>query len=541
MYIEPNTNIKLYNIPLNKDSDDALWFPNYTEQLHYFSEHLVASFPKCTYQRATKGMCRVEGSIASLYNANYMSFQNSSFSGKVFYAWIDNIEYINNITVEIYFTVDPLQSWFFEMDLGECFIERQHSERDYVGENILPESVSAGEYVLNGEFEPITDDLTNYRIAVMYIDENSTDYTFYNGIFGGCVLRIFDTTQAEMTLCANFIHSFQANYDNVVGVYMLPAFCVNYLSGGVDLDFSTFRTIIEVQKAPLIGTEALDGYVPKNKKMYTYPYNFYNLFGADSNLALRYEFFEDLTPCFEITGTNSMPIEVNCFPTGYKKVPTTTPPESKVPYYMERLTLRGYPVCSWVVDYYKAWMAQNSVPMSMRRANEGNREAVNGLVGYGTGNYIQMLQSSVSMSGMVNSDLATSIEVSMHSDIVKGNYQSANDDFSQRRMTFYGGRMSIPNKFARSIDNFFTMFGYTQNKVAVPNLRARSRFTYIKTVDAQIQGDMPVDWADEIASMFNKGIRFWCDRDDSRIGKYPIEANNSLDNNVLNSTPEGGE
>ena len=44
----------------------------------------------------------------------------------------------------------------------------------------------------------------------------------------------------------------------------------------------------------LVGNETLDGYTPKNKKMYTYPYNFFNMDnGNGSNLQLRYEFFDN--------------------------------------------------------------------------------------------------------------------------------------------------------------------------------------------------------------------------------------------------------
>jgi hypothetical protein len=43
------------------------------------------------------------------------------------------------------------------------------------------------------------------------------------------------------------------------------------------------------------------------------------------------------------------------------------------------------------------------------------------------------------------------------------------------------------------------------------NIHARSRWTYVKTVGANVDGNVPADDAKYIADCFDRGIRFWAD------------------------------
>lgn len=55
---------------------------------------------------------RVEKKAEDLYDCNYLAFQNTSFGSKWFYAFITSVEYVNNITSEITFEIDVLQTYF---------------------------------------------------------------------------------------------------------------------------------------------------------------------------------------------------------------------------------------------------------------------------------------------------------------------------------------------------------------------------------------------------------------------------------------------
>ena len=151
MFVYPNTNIKIYSgIPLDNSYENTLWFDSLSEQNSYFHSsysHIKHNLTEQSYQRVERGKMRVAISAESLYDCNYLAFQNRAFGYKWFYAFILSVEYINNETSEITFEVDIMQTYLFDVVLKECFIDREHSDTDEVGDNIVPENVELGEYM----------------------------------------------------------------------------------------------------------------------------------------------------------------------------------------------------------------------------------------------------------------------------------------------------------------------------------------------------------------------------------------------------------
>ena len=70
------------------------------------------------------------------------------------------------------------------------------------------------------------------------------------------------------------------------------------------------------------------------------------------------------------------------------------------------------------------------------------------------------------------------------------------------------------------IDDFWTMYGYPMRRVTVPNVRARSEYTYIKTIGCFVKGGAPAADLQEIASYFDNGITFWVNP--SNVGNYSV-------------------
>ena len=55
--------------------------------------------------------------------------------------------------------------------------------------------------------------------------------------------------------------------------------------------------------------------------------------------------------------------------------------------------------------------------------------------------------------------------------------------------TYY--KMTIKQEYARIIDNWFTMYGYKVNRLATPNIHKRSNWDYIKTIQVNLEGNIP--------------------------------------------------
>ena len=148
MYIAPNTNIKiLKDVPLEPSYENTLYFSSISAQTNYFSSKAKYTLTQNTYQRVNRGVIRVGIKAESLYDCNYVMFQNAGYGNKWFYAFILKVEFVNNTTADVFFDVDVMQTYFFDYTLKECLIERQHSETDVAGDNLVPENLETGEYV----------------------------------------------------------------------------------------------------------------------------------------------------------------------------------------------------------------------------------------------------------------------------------------------------------------------------------------------------------------------------------------------------------
>ena len=153
-YISPNTEVRIYSgVPLDRDYNHTVKQTSLSTQLTVFAPYLKYTLTNLSYQRSGKNTIRVSKLADTLYDCNYMAFQNTAFGNKWFYAFIDRVEYINNNTSEITYTIDVMQTWYFDYDLGECYVEREHSETDAAGDNLVPENLDTGELLINQKID----------------------------------------------------------------------------------------------------------------------------------------------------------------------------------------------------------------------------------------------------------------------------------------------------------------------------------------------------------------------------------------------------
>ena len=56
---------------------------------------------------------------------------------------------------------------------------------------------------------------------------------------------------------------------------------------------------------------------------------------------------------------------------------------------------------------------------------------------------------------------------------------------------------------------YFHLYGYQQNKVMKVNLKSRSRFNYIKTLECNLTGNIQKNHLETLKNIFNRGVRIW--------------------------------
>ena len=178
MSVQPNSTIYLLKgCDLDKGYNHTFYWSGTADEIkqkqyEYFislAKPNYGTFLQNTYQRSGKNSVRLQVLCDNIYDCNYIMFQNTNYGTKWFYGFIDEIKYINDNCTEIIYTIDDMQTWYTDYDLGECFVEREHSETDAIGDNICPETLQTGNLIVQGkrDFTFPTIGGSNYQFSIV--------------------------------------------------------------------------------------------------------------------------------------------------------------------------------------------------------------------------------------------------------------------------------------------------------------------------------------------------------------------------------------
>lgn len=531
--IEPKTDIRLLtNVPLDPTYNHTIRFTDATAQSTYFANKTKHTLSRQTYQRVQRGYAKVQLSADDCYDCNYMMFRNTSYGSKWFYAFITGVEYLNDNACYITFALDVIQTWWFDFTIRDSMVVREHSSTDAIGDNILPEPVKLGEYV-EGSTGGSINLLKNLSVVVAICDNEEQNIGgLFEGVYSGCTYYAFDVTselEREKLFALNL--KYVQSPDSIVAMWMCPTMFI-----GTKDDDGKIKNTNTGSSYDSDGTEispvnpattSLNGYMPKNMKMYTYPYNYFQFDnGVDNSLVLRYEFFENLTPRFRIEGTKNTPVKACVYPTHYKG-------SGETPYRMESLNMMDFPMCSWNNDAYKVWLAQNTYINKVKMAQTVVNSTVGAVAGMTnsslSGNIAGVVGEAVNAISQpaneyVNQTL-NEYSASIQADLFRGTLGNSNLLVAQGENKLFYRRMCIPYEYARSIDTFFTMFGYACNRVKQPNVCSgkglRPHWNYIQTSGCVARGSVPAPDMQLICKIFDSGITFW--ENGEEIGNYSYD------------------
>ena len=160
-----------------------------------------------------------------------------------------------------------------------------------------------------------------------------------------------------------------------------------------------------------------------------------------------------------------------------------------------------YPTCSWKSDSYTNWLTQNSVDIAIN--------TVSNLASIGKGVYTGNVGEVASGTLGIANTLAQVYEASFMPNQAKGNTNGGDITCSNEMMGFTAYQMSVRSEYARIIDDYFTMYGYKVNSLKIPNIRGRRNWNFIRTIGANIEGDIPQSDIEELKQIFNAGVTLW--------------------------------
>lgn len=514
--IAPQTDVYLLKVPLEINDINQLTFANKTAQYNYFNSLPKRSVDNFTYQRKD-GTIRFGANFDDLVQYNYVMYRNDAFSNKWFYAFIEDMEYLNDNVTAISIKTDVWQTWQFDLNYKRTFVEREHVNNDTIGNNTIDEGLELGDYVINSsrtlqassgttdyDGDPInaifplmfqvTELVSPFSIPISMF--NST----YNRIFSGLYYFACSTPSDARDVIRRYDNAGKG--DSIIAIFMIPGKLLQgakkFGEAGYNIyipqDNGHVTTILDTTSITRPST--VNGYSPRNNKLFVYPFSYTyvtNNTGIDS--VFRYEDFTNATPKFMIAGAISQGCAIKLCPVSYKKYTN----DAEVFEY--GITGAKYPICAWASDYYTNWVTQNAVNNVITVTSGVLSAGVNASYG----NYVGAGSSLLSSVGGV---MAQHYEAQVHPDQAKGN-TSTSDLLPGWERYFTVDCMSIRAEVARSIDDYFSMFGYKVNRVKIPNVTGRRNWNYVKTIGCYIEGNIPQDDMTEIKSMFDKGITFW--------------------------------
>ena len=528
-YIEPNSTIKvLHNVPLDKTYDHTLFFAlnNQASQTNYFLSMTKYTFERQSYQRVNKNVLRIEKLADLLYDCNYMMFKNdrTGLQERWFYAFINTVTYINENVAEIEYEIDVMQTWHYNYMLDYCFVEREHAATDVIGDNLVPENLELGEYQTGEASFPtamINGVSTNVLaqksivIATSYDADGDVDHPeyawFYGNLFSGLKLTAFSNDQQGIDDAKAFIKDANDNLktDGIISMFYAPTNFVTDSGDPVKQYTCTFTK----------QTTSFDGYVPHNKKLFTYPYNFLYVTNMQGKSAVfPYEFFSTSNCVFLLYGDFNLNPSVLLFPCYYKGANTN---------YDELLQISGWPMCSWTTDVFQAWVAQEAaaLPFSAMQTVVSSASSLTtaGMMSQVMGSDMPLLMSKQGVTANIAGQVFNVCkEAAIHALQPPQSHgtQSGSTLASANLLNFAFYNKHIRSDFAQMIDQYFDMYGYATHRVKVPNRSVRDEWTYTKTVGCTIIGAMPSDDQRKICDIYNNGITFW--KNPSHVGNYSL-------------------
>lgn len=540
--ITPNTDLYLLKVPLEIDDVNQLTFANVTAQYNYFNSLPKLAVDDFTYQRKD-GTIRFGASFDDILTYNYVMYRNDAYSNKWFYAYITNMEYVNDGLTAIQIKTDVWQTWQFNLTYKPVFVEREHVNDDTVGANTVPENLELGEYQIvdlrnSPMYEtssPSADWMPCFAVTKLPTGTASIagDNQNIGGVFNSLYFFAVRTFGAAQYVIEYYENDQSTTTDAIVNMYMVPACCVNIdrstgnlATGGNPSNIGLHAiyplyNYYESDSFKLQQPSVMSGnYYPTNKKLLTYPFSyFYVTNNSGETISFHYEDFpiEQIgdnvarTMTYKKGIVPSASLSGKLYFTNYKTYSDSSAYGSRL--YEYSINYAKVPVCAWTTDYYTNWLTQNGVNVGVNIAKDvllGAGGAVaSGMLTGGIGGFVGGAMGIANAAGNIASQLAQMHSAEVTPPQAQGNINTGdfNYAFLRNSITFY--EMSIKREMAVIIDNYFSAYGYQVNRIKLPNITGRRNWNYVKTQGCYIDADIPQADLDEIKRLFDRGVTFW--------------------------------
>lgn len=580
----PSATVTLYDVyDLTPDYVHTRWFDDNDARDTYFDGTKAVELTLAQHIRVDSGKVKLPWNIKDLHTYSYMSIQNvgevTGGDDHRYYCFVTDMEYVSDACTVIYFKVDVIQTYLHSINLWKAYVERCHNDTDNFGDNIIAEPFNPSDYFVMTEWK---DDYLEDMYLVLGISSandvvveigggtftfDCTPQKYNKDVFTS--VHYFKFSLAGIESDGLFLALLKKMADEnriqeIVDMYICPKVCIpDYTSSNVSIATTESTTY---EESPVIwynGVNAssdpnyntLDGYEPKNKKMFTYPFNYLQVSNGEGDIKkYLFEYFNsednpNFRPKFQFEGSFIGEPSVNIYVKDYKRKTSTirksTGGTQTVHYnYDNCISLTGYPHCAFNADAYALYQGQNKTANTLKAIGATIVGALVGFVTMGGGSLVVGSAmgaisgaASSSIAGGVGAavgatvsgakaninNIASQLQAYNSPDVTLGNQSGTNAPIEHGHKNFIFSRVCCNKQYAEVVDNYFTMFGYAQNKIMdvkqYLQRKTRPYWKYIKCTNFTVHGAIENKYKTQIAQIFNSGITFWYN-EDVPIGAY---------------------
>lgn len=525
--------LDLYSyFPINSYANQ-LYVSSKTERDNMFDKFEHIEIKDLAYCNMSEQTIRVE---LSYYNGNKYNYGRIHNGDKIYYIFIRAVEWnTNNTIVTLHYEYDFFQTYLYNLSFKQCMVERHHVDDDTFGKWINDEGLDTGERIvqsfkqLNGgdadrvyclsirDTRDVISTGSNTKTALPQIS-NLTSYE------KSATIVVF-TDPAQLAYILNKC-AVENRISAVSGLYTIPRSTLALYNQKTCYDWDTgdsIGTYLTTSSVSSFTTTVgrpptVDGYTPKNNKCFMYPFCYVNLTNSNGgNMIARFEYSKLKSGIninyrqFAIQGTPSYLWLSNY--NGYDTNLNNT------------LTTNDHITIPWTADSYATYMSANQYSLTNTEKWRDNdllysttKGGVNALISGVMGNPIGAMTSyanTVADSFYNYNKGSAEMQASLND--IKNTPPSMQGSFSANANNMIGDigfkaeTVTISYENIKTIDNYFTMYGYKTSHII--NLKSvlanRKYWNYVKTVGANITGAVPVDGLNIIKSMFDSGCTLW--------------------------------
>ena len=530
--VTPSTDLILLKCPLEIDQQNQITFSNSSAQQNYFNSLPKLEVQDFTYQRKD-GTVRFPAVFDDIRNYNYCMYRNVNYTNKWFYCFIENMQYINDNVTEIKLKQDVWQTWQFSVTFKDSYVIRHHVSNDEVGAHTIPEGLEYGEYVVNSRENVGTASTMNDCYFVVSVTELigsmynlwGSSSRIYNGLPQGTYLLAMagDSYTEKYDNLKNLVRSYDAagKSNAIMTMYVVPTSIVNVGvpitfpadAAGVKYSFSVHKlssstAVKTIMSKSISRNTTIDGYTPKNNKCFCAPYNYLMISNnGGSDITYAWEDFSGSSAEFTMRAIVNEGCDVKLTPSNYKRTDLSGG-------YDWSVSLQKFPSISWSSDFYLNWQAYNSKHLEIQTNLAMAKSAVGTIGSVVSGNFGSAIGGLADIASIAENQQHQITVAEMTPDTAKGNSNTGDFNFTVGKTVFTAYKMSCKAEYIRTIDNFFSMFGYKVNRLMVPNMYNRRYWNYVKTGQCNVLANdnhIPQSDIEEIKSLFNNGITLWHD------------------------------